>query len=134
MSKYKAMAFEILAKNGIKDLKPNEWYPQQAWLDAFKSISETIGPFTLCIIGKKIPENAQWPPEINEIHAALSSIDIAYHMNHRIDDKILFNPETGEMSEGIGHYKYTITSETTGTMVCNNPYPCDFDRGIINEG
>ena len=53
MSKHQAMAFEILAKNGIKDLKPNEWYPQQAWLDAFKSISETIGPFTLCIIGKK---------------------------------------------------------------------------------
>ena len=31
----------------------------------------------------------------------------------------------------IGHYTFTKTGDKRATMVCRNPYPCDFDRGIV---
>lgn len=131
MEMFKKEALEILKKNGIDDPKPGQWYSQQAWLDAFKTISEKLGISTLFLIGKKIPENAQWPKEIDAIQKALPSIDVAYHMNHKIGNEPLFNPQTGAMKEGIGHYGFELTGPKSAKMVCNNPYPCDFDRGII---
>lgn len=117
MGVFKNKAFEILGKNGIDSPKPDQWYPQQKWLDAFKTISETIGFSTLKQIGMKIPQTAKFPPEITSIETALAAIDVAYHMNHR----------GGE----IGYYRYTSTGLKAAKMVCRNPYPCEFDRGII---
>jgi hypothetical protein len=116
-SPIKDMALAILGRHGINNPKPGEWYSQQAWLDSFREISEKIGDGTLKTIGLAIPQNAIFPPEINNTHAALASIDVAYHMNHR----------RGE----IGNYNYENTGEKSAKMVCRNPYPCPFDMGII---
>jgi len=109
---------EILAKHGIIPER-HEWYDQQAWLDAFREISDTIGDRTLFMIGKAIPEHADFPPVIDTLEKALASIDIAYHMNHR----------KGE----IGSYilKSFNEDDKVAIMICNNPYPSEFDRGII---
>jgi hypothetical protein len=128
---FKKMALEILESNGIKDPERDEWYLQQNWLNAFKTIAERVGPNTLYNIGTKIPENAKWPPHVDTIEKALASINVAYHMNHQIDNEVLFNPNTGEIKEGIGHYGFEKIGDKRVRMVCNNPYPCDFDRGII---
>jgi hypothetical protein len=117
MGVFKTTAIKILSESGIADPKPGQWYSQQSWLNAFKSISEKVGQSTLYNIGQKIPENAQFPPEINEIHKALAVIDVAYHMNHR----------NGE----IGEYKYEKTGERTAKITCTNPYPDEFDKGLI---
>jgi hypothetical protein len=114
---YKQTGLNLLAEHGINDPQPGKWYPQQAWLDAFKAIAEKMGPKTLLAIGKTIPENAKWPPQVDTIEKALSSIDVAYHMNHR----------GGE----IGHYSFETLGPKSGKMVCKNPYPSDFDLGII---
>jgi hypothetical protein len=108
---------KILAAHGILDPKPDFWYPQQGLLDSLREISEQFGSKMLVQIGRKISENIQYPPQINNIEKALSSIDDTYHMSHR----------GGE----IGHYTFTITGGRAGKMFCNNPHPCDFDRGII---
>lgn len=119
MGGFKAQALKILASHGIDDPQPGKWYPQQAWLDSFKEISESIGGKVLFEIGKKIPENAQWPPEVDSIEKALPSIDVAYHMNHKGGD--------------IGNYSFKQNDEKNGVMVCKNPYPCEFDRGIVTS-
>jgi len=121
----------ILADNSILDPQPNHWYPAQSFLDAFKLIKEKIGTATLFKIGKEIIDSADFPPNISDIFSGLASIDIAYHMNHRINGTVLFNPETGQMLEGIGNYLYTKHSDNIITIACDNPYPCDFDKGII---
>ena len=113
------MAKQILAAAGIADPQPGKWYPQQAWLDAFKKLADEVGPRTLQSIGKAIPENAKWPPTVKRIETAMPSIDIAYHMNHRGGD--------------IGTYGYQKTGDRSGKMVCRNPYPCEFDRGNHRE-
>ena len=118
MGAMKTMALKILEEKGIKAPQPGQWFKQQAWLDAFKKISDSIGANTLFVIGQKIPENAHFPPDIDTIEKALAAIDVAYHMNHR----------GGE----IGHYNYKGGESRSATLECANPYPCDFDHGIIS--
>jgi hypothetical protein len=110
-------ANRILANHGLENPQPGSWYKQQSWLNAFKEISQTLGPNSLYKIGMAIPEKAKFPPQITSIPQALSAIDVAYRMNHR----------GGE----IGEYRYEETGSSSARMVCRNPYPSDFDRGII---
>ncbi len=131
MGVFKRKAIDILADHGINDIKPDEWYSAQSYLDAFKVISEKLGDVVIRQIGKKIPKSAKWPPEIKDIEDALASIDIAYHLNHKKDGKLLFDPVKGKLEEGIGHYKFEKVDDHTAKIVCDNPYPCDFDMGII---
>lgn len=120
MGAFRDTALNILAQCGLPDPQPGQWYLQQAWLDAFKQISDTVGASTLNLIGREIPRQADFPPEIDSLPVALAAIDKAYHMNHR----------GGE----IGNYAFTMDSDGHGgTMVCHNPYPCDFDLGIIQS-
>lgn len=132
MGEFRSMAEGILGKNGIRRPQPEEWYPQQAWLDSFKTISEKIGQRTLFAIGKKILEAVEWPDWINSLETGMGGIDINYHLRHRLNGAPMLNQQTGEMTEGIGHYEFKgLTGENSAGMVCNNPYPSEFDRGIL---
>ena len=117
MEMFRRLADSILQKNGIHEVNAAKWYPQQAYLNAYREIYEQIGERTMKTIGKQVPEKALWPPDLDSIEGALASIDVAYHMNHR----------GGE----IGYYRYENTGENSAKMVCYNPYPCVFDMGLI---
>jgi hypothetical protein len=131
MPHFKEKALRILEEQGIVKPAAGQWYSQQAWLNAFKQIAEGIGEQTLFQIGKQIPHNAQWPPQVDNITKALASIDIAYHMNHQINGKVLFDGATGQMTEGIGHYAFEGIDPKSVKITCDNPYPCEFDKGIL---
>ena len=111
----------------------NGWYPQAAWLEAFKNIAEQVGDRVLYSIGLSIPETAQFPPWVVDIDTAIKAIDVAYHINHRKNGHLLFNMNSGAMTEGIGHYGYERDRSGKDQIisVSHNPYPCAFDRGII---
>jgi hypothetical protein len=138
MGVFKDTGIRYLADAGLTDVRADDrhWYPQQAWLDAFHRISEELGDNTLFFIGLKIPENAIFPKEIDGIEKALASIDVAYHMNHRNRrGEVLFDPlrpAPRRMLDGIGHYGFEpVAHGNEAILVCENPYPCAFDRGII---
>ncbi|NUP09836.1 MAG: hypothetical protein HOW73_27635 [Polyangiaceae bacterium] len=137
---FKSIAADILTNEGIGELTANRgfkvdaqgWYPQDAWLRAFERIAKKLGDPVLFSIGKKIPENAIFPPWVTDIDSAIRSIDVAYHLNHRRNGKVMFDTESKEMTEGIGHYGYARTADKNEIVsVCENPYPCHFDRGIL---
>lgn len=117
MGAFKDMFEKILADNGIIDPKEGSWYLQQNWLDSFRMIAQRTGPATLKKIGANVPANISWPAQVNTIEKALASLDDAYYRNHR----------GGE----IGHYLFKKINECTARIICNNPYPCDFDKGLI---
>lgn len=135
---FKSMAIKYLLNEGIGsktengiELKANDWYPMDGWLRAFQKISKEVGSGTLYRIGNSIPKNAAFPPWVNDVFSAVKSIDIAYHMNHRKDGVIMYNPETNTMLEGIGHYGFQPVEGVNMIIgVCDTPYPCDFDKGI----
>lgn len=103
-------------RRGVAEIDPAGWYSQQMWLDVLQELDQS-GLGNMVSVGMKIPENAIFPPEIDSMHSALASIDVAYHMNHR----------GGE----IGHYHYEKLGDYHARLVCDNPYPSDFDYGII---
>jgi hypothetical protein len=112
-----ALALEVLANHGIVNPQTDLWYPHQALLDVYREIDETMGSHTLYQIGSKIPENAILPSGLDSIEKMLNIIDVGYHMNHRGGD--------------IGSYVLTQIESNRAVMVCRNPYPCDFDRGLL---
>ena len=131
MDKSKDVRLDILLKNGINP-DESEWFNQQKWLNAFRDISVSLGEMNLFLIGKAIVTNAKFPP-IKDLEEGLRSINIAYHMNHRVNGKIMFDSATGEITEGIGDYQLIEFDEKVkrAVMKCSNPYPSKFDEGII---
>ena len=115
------IGLDVLAASGIDKFSAGEYYPLQSLLDAMKEMQNKFSSEMLFRIGEKIATNAVLPPGINSLEACLASIDTAYHMNHRRGD--------------IGSYEYSYIGGDTGLkrakMICPNPYPCAFDRGVI---
>jgi hypothetical protein len=111
-------ALQILEESGIAPLDAARWYPQQRVLNVFKAVFETVGPQTVRAIGRKIPETAEFPPELDSLEMALRSIDVAYRMNHR-------------GAEHMGSYRYEQLGARHAQLACHNPYPCDMDMGLI---
>ena len=60
MGAFQETAARILQRHGIPKPELTGWYPQQAWLNAFKEIAETIGARTLYQIGLSIPKSAKF--------------------------------------------------------------------------
>jgi hypothetical protein len=116
---YKNVMEGVLSRHKLKDITAGKWYRQESWLNAFKEIGVKYGPHTLFLIGKAIPQNANFPANINSLESALQSIDVAYHMNHRNGD--------------IGYYRLLNIDMKAkkAYMECKNPYPSYFDMGII---
>lgn len=114
---YRSRAHDALVENGIDDPAPDEWYPQQAWLDTFEAVADDLEPHLLDRLGEQIPEVADWPDRVSGVEAGLRSIDEAYRRNHRGGD--------------IGCYRFEPGDDRTGEVTCRTPYPCPFDRGLI---
>ncbi len=105
---------DALARHGITDIQDNRWYPQSAVLAALKELGETSN---LVAVGTQVIEHTSFPPEVDSVEKALMSIDVAYKMNHR----------NGE----VGYYRAKAQGPRHIVMECKNPYPCDFDYGLI---
>jgi len=113
-------------------LPPGAWLNLRNYLKSLRRIAQEIGSQVLIDGGQTVPKHANLPPTITDIHSALGSLDIAYHMNHRRNGQTLFNPATGAMSEGIGHYRVTPKQgESKIEIVSDTPYPCGYDRGVV---
>jgi len=128
---FSSTARHLLAKYGIEDPVAGSWYARDAWLRAFGEIAGRIGDGALVRIGRAIPDNARWPRGITGMPDALRSIDVAYHLNHRIGTRVLFDARTGKLLGEIGHYSVEEAGPDSAVVCCDNPYPCAFDLGII---
>jgi hypothetical protein len=128
----------MLCREGLVDcavpgagIDPDTWYVQQAWLDALLEIDQRFGTEILFNIGAEIPNNAVFPSLAVDVHTAVASIDLAYHLNHRRMGQIMVDTATQRMLEGIGHYGYERLGDTHILSTCMTPYPCEFDFGIV---
>ena len=117
---------------GARSIEPQRWYPLPEYLVAYRKIDSLLGGRGLEKIGSMVPENVTFPESVSDVHSVLASCDVAYHLNHARDGQVMFDPGTGTMLEGIGHYRYAPTpGRSEGRMVAENPYPCRFDLGLM---
>ncbi len=118
---FKAKALVMLKEHGIDNFQSDKSYSLFGWINTVHAIGREVGSFTLNNVGRKIPDKAIWPSEIKDIHAAEASINVAYKMNI-----------TGENPKAdVGSYHYVKLSENSCRLICDNPFPCDLDQGII---
>jgi len=114
---------QVLCKRfGVDEIDGAEdmFYPLSTFLDAMKEFQEQFGLQFMKKIGNQIHSNAVFPPGIDCVAKGMSLIDQAYYMNHT-------DVEPGE----IGGYHWDQQGDHEGVMVCDCPYPCAFDQGII---
>lgn len=117
--------------DGKPKLELDGWYPQQSWLDCFAAIYREVGANTTMEMGRQLGMNYPVPDNIKDPHAAMKWLDPGYHLAHRKKGRPMFNPVLGDMAEGIGHYGYRRDGERDIRSTCDNPYPCDFDLGLL---
>lgn len=112
-----AQGLEILAENGFEDPQPDDWYPLVELLNALEAIGTALGDEALTRLGTKIPEGVDWPSNVDSASGGFATVDEAYRLNHR----------GGE----IGSYEFAEVADRERRVTCANPYPCAFDKGII---
>jgi hypothetical protein len=120
---YKSRGEKVACRHfGIESLgaDASAYYRLQHHLDAMKELQEQFGNAFMRKVGAQIFDNAVFPPGIDSVEKGLAMVNVAYYMNHR-------NVPEG----GIGGYHWTAETEHRGVMVCDNPYPCAFDLGIL---
>jgi hypothetical protein len=111
---------------------PTAWYPVDRILRVFDRIGSEFGNFTLRQVGMHVPKVVQLPPQVVDITGAFAVLDIGYHLNHGKGGEPLFNPATGEMKEGIGHFRWEYKAGTTrGLVESTTIYSCSFDEGVV---
>ncbi len=117
--------------DGTLKLDPGAWYPVDAELRVLRKVEQALGGLVLFNGGKKVPENAVFPPSA-DIHTGLAAIDVAYHMNHGKNGRSLFDAATGKKSSGIGGLPYKpAPSGNSGVLTGHTFYPDEFVRGLI---
>lgn len=100
---------------------PGTFYSLQHYLSVLDEFQKQFGDGFLQRMGTLIYESidkASFPETIDSAGPALAWVDTAYQMNH--------SNATGK----IGGYHWTPSADG-GTMVCDNPYPCSFDLGVV---
>jgi len=118
--------------NNKYQILPTEWYLLSDKITILQTVLKLIGPNSLRKVGEKIPENAIFPLEIDDIHKAIACINTAYHMNHRKAGRIMFDEQTGKITDGIGCYGYEpVLGENKIISVCENPNVSEYDEGIL---
>ncbi len=114
-------------------IESEAWYPVEQYLGAIKKIDALLGGRGLERIGSLVIKGIPLPPGINSLDAAFGGLDTVYHDAHRKRGQPMFEPATGKKLEGIGHYRYERhAGERKAVCICENPYPCRFDVGLLS--
>jgi hypothetical protein len=139
---FTVLAGQLLMANGVG--KPDRsgfirvdtegWYPLDGYLKTYQEIVQQFGPKMVRKLGGAQARHALFPPTIVDITTAMQSMDVGFHMNHRQHGRIMFDGITGVILEGIGHYHCVqALGQKRIQMRCDNPYPCAFDQGFLEE-
>jgi len=122
-----------LIKDKQSQIDRTGWYSLKKWLEVYHSIAKDVGGNSLYTIGKKVPEYVELPPHVTDIRSLFNTLNIAYHITHRKNGVVMFDPATGTMLDGIGNVTCDCAKdEQRLTLRFENPYPCEFDRGLIH--
>jgi hypothetical protein len=130
-----ATAFEYtagrsLAKYGIHAVQADQWYSQPAWIAALRDIHSSIGHRTIFAIGRRM-KSGSLPAGGEALHEFFAGLDAVHHAQHRRQGALMWDPSSGAMTEGIGHYRYTRIGDRHLEMVNEVPYPSRFDHGVL---
>jgi len=108
---------------GVDELSDdlNTWYSLSKFLEAMEEFQKQFGQELIHKMGSVVFEKAVFPPELDSVEKAMQMANMAYYMNHQCEE--------GE----IGGYSWEKTSDNSGIIVSDSPYPCAFDQGLLES-
>lgn len=109
----------MLKASGLPEIRTADWYPVRSYLSFLKRVDSVYGAKALRAMGQAIPDTSKFPPDMDTPARALQMLDVAYQVNHR--------------GGAIGRYRCTELLPGRAVMICENPYPCDLDLGILER-
>jgi hypothetical protein len=110
---------ELLGRSGIFQPQKEAWYPLPNHLAFLAEVEREHGREVLRVMGRFVPDAARFPPEPDTLEQALHLLDVAYQVNHRRGN--------------IGRYHCQSLAPGHAEMLCENPYPCELDQGILER-
>jgi hypothetical protein len=116
---------------GLAVVDPASWYPMDGQLRALARFSREMGDSVVHQIGVSMIHEVEWAPVIKDVKTLAEFLDLGYHHNHRKHGKVMADPVTGKITEGIGHYFYKRQAQGGTVIEATNPYPCAFDKGML---
>ncbi|AKU99409.1 hypothetical protein AKJ09_06073 [Labilithrix luteola] len=119
---YQARGERVIKRHlGVEDLHTggDGLYPVPRFLEAIRELQEQFGPSFIHRMGVLVFEKSTFPPGLDSAAKVLASLDHAFHMNHP------------NARGKLGGYHWTSASDGRGSMVCDTPYPCSLDAGIL---
>lgn len=136
---YRAVASRFLLEHGLGEVGPDRkarldlraWYPLAPLLDALASVLEEVGEQAAFQAGLAVPDNAVFAPGVRDLASALDAVNASYHLNHRRGGRVMFDLRTGEVLEGIGHYRIERLGPARRLVTSDTPYPCDYEQGLL---
>ena len=104
---------------GLPEVSSDCWYSVRTYLAFLERVAQVFGSDAMQSMGRAIPGSSKFPPQVESLAEALSTLDVAYQVNHR--------------GGVIGRYHCADVGPGRALMICENPYPCDLDRGILES-
>lgn len=118
MSVMKVEAQRLLRAHGIADAQPGQWYPLLSVIRALDDVRTQVGPRTVRAIGHRVATYALVPTRPLLFTHLIAGSDSIYRSNHR-------------GSWGLGGYHPMGGTAASARLRCDNPYPCEFDQGLL---
>ncbi|WP_436931831.1 hypothetical protein [Halosimplex halobium] len=110
-------ALVVLEDADLVGADSGEWYPLAGYVDAVASIHDIVGDQAVHALGQRIARAVSFPDDTEGVAAALTALDVVCRAGHRGGDP--------------GGYAFRQIGTADGRVECRTPYPCAFDRGIV---
>ncbi len=110
---------QLLEEAGLGPPRAEVWVPLAANLAFHAAVERDHGREALRAMGRVVPDTARFAPDMDTLDRALRVLEVAYQVNHR--------------GKGIGGYYCTFHRPKHAEVVCENPYSCDLDLGILER-
>jgi hypothetical protein len=121
---HRALGFDIaacLSKHKLNRVQPNDWVNLQTYLDCLKDIQQEFSYYysfySLIAIGTKVIDYAMGIPNPHKSDTNFEPLNNFYQLRHRGMD--------------VGEYSQEFLSEKHLRVTARNPYPSDFDYGLV---
>ncbi|HEX8319525.1 hypothetical protein [Longimicrobium sp.] len=116
---HRRLARKVFSQHNLSDIASDEWYPLSSYLQALDEVGISMKADSLFHIGRKLKFRAPAGFEIMSFESLMHSLPIAFNTHHR-----------GLAPDAI---TYVIHGPHQATVTASTPYPCDFNRGLLQS-
>lgn len=113
----RASARAVLREHDLAAVETDKWYPLGASVDAIEAVDDLVGDRSVHALGQRVARVVDFPEDVGGVPGGLDALDDVYRAQHRGGD--------------AGGYAFRQIGSTDGRVECRTPYPCTFDRGVI---